>query len=125
MTAQSPVPRDLPFEVSLYEAVLLRDPSNVEALMALGEACTRRGDLARGLDVDQRLSRLRPEDPVVQYNLACSLSLLGRRDASLSVLERAVALGYADLAHLDKDPDLEGVRDDPRFQALRLRLSAS
>ena len=116
-------PRDLPFEVSLYEAVVASDPTNVEALMALGEAHTRTGDYARGLDVDQRLSRLRPEDPVVHYNLACSLSLLGRREAALSTLERAVALGYSDLAHLDKDPDLEALRQDPRFGELRRRLT--
>jgi len=116
-------PRDLPFEVSLYAAVVASDPTNVEALMALGEAHTRTGDYVQGLDVDQRLSRLRPEDPVVHYNLACSLSLLGRREAALSTLERAVTLGYTDLVHLDKDPDLEAVRQDPRFAALRGRLS--
>ena len=123
MTASSP--RDLPFEVSLYEAVVASDPSNVEALMALGEAHTRAGDYARGLDVDQRLSRLRPEDPVVHYNLACSLSLVGSRETALETLERAVALGYADLNHLDKDSDLEAVRQDPRFGDLRKRLSAT
>ncbi len=114
--------RDLPFEVSLYEAVVSSDPTNVEALMALGEAYTQRGDYPRGLEVDQRLSRLRPADPVVQYNLACSLSLLGRREAALATLEQAVALGYTDLSHLEKDPDLEAVRQDPRFEALRKRL---
>ena len=114
--------RDLPFEVSLYEAVVASDPANVEALMALGEAYTRQGDYPRGLEMDERLSRLRPQDPVVQYNLACSLSLLGRREAALETLERAVALGYADRAHLEKDPDLEAVRRDPRFETLRKRL---
>ena len=117
--------RDLPFEVSLYEAVVASDPANVEALMALGEAHTRAGDYARGMDVDRKLSRLRPEDPVVHYNLACSLSLLGDRDAALGTLEKAVTLGYADLAHLDKDPDLEALRQDPRFGELRRRLSTA
>ena len=114
--------RDLSFEVSLYESVLGRDPDNVEALLALGEALTRKGDYARGLEVDQRLSRLRPSDPVVRYNLACSLALLQRPDEAFEALGQSVELGYRDLQHLDADPDLASLRQDPRFAALRDRV---
>lgn len=114
--------RDLSFEISLYESVLARDPDNVEALLALGEALTRRGSYAQGLDVDQRLVRLRPADPVVRYNLACSLSLLGRPDEAFEALGQAVDLGYRDLKHMDADPDLASLRPDARFAALRDRV---
>ena len=119
----SPTPsRDLSFERALYESVVARDPANVEALMALGEAYTKDRDYVRGLEVDQRLARLRPADPVVLYNLACSHALLGGADLAFEVLGRAVDLGYADLAHLDGDPDLEGIRKDARFTEIRERL---
>lgn len=119
----SPAPsRDLSFERALYESVVARDPANVEALMALGEAYTKDRDYVRGLEVDQRLARLRPSDPVVLYNLACSLALLGCADTAFEVLGRAIDLGYADLTHLDEDPDLEGIRKDARFAEIRERL---
>ena len=124
MTATPPPPRDLSFELSLYESILAGDPANVEALMALGEACTQRGDHARGLAIDQRLARLRPADPIVHYNLACSYALLGRPDEAFGTLAQAADLGYADLAHLDKDSDLDALRADPRFQDVRRRLAA-
>ena len=114
--------RDLSFEISLYESVLAQDPGNVEALMALGEAFTRKGDYAKGLEVDQRLARLRPVDAVVRYNLACSLALLGRSDEAFEALGQAVDFGYRDLKHLDADPDLASLREDPRFPALRDRV---
>ena len=114
--------RDLSFEISLYESVLSRDPDNLEALMALGEAYTRKGEYAKGLDVDQRLARLRPADAVVRYNLACSLALLGRPDQAFEALAQAVDFGYRDLKHLDGDPDLGSLREDPRFTALRERV---
>ncbi len=119
-----PSPRDLPFEVSLYEAVLARDPSNIEALTALGEAYTKQGRHTLGLEVDQRLARLRPQDPLVRYNLACSLALTGQVDAAFSALSLAVELGYSDTAHLERDPDLEALRADSRFQEVRQRLAA-
>ena len=101
----SPTPsRDLSFERALYESVVARDPANVEALMALGEAYTKDRDYVRGLEVDQRLARLRPADPVVLYNLACSHALLGGADLAFEVLGRAVDLG---IEHAWRDyPDL-------------------
>ena len=122
MTMYDAASRDLPFEVSLYESVLARDPDNVEALIALGEAFTRKGDYVRGLEIDQRLSRLRPSDAVVRYNLACSLALLGRADEAFEALGQAVDQGYRDLKHLDADADLASLREDPRFAALRERV---
>ena len=111
--------RDLEFELALYESVVWRDPDNLEALTALGEAYTHAREYAKGLEVDQKLVKLRPQDPLVHYNLACSLSLLEQADPAFAALERAVSLGYADLAQMDRDPDLEGLRRDPRYAALR------
>jgi len=113
---------DLDFEIAFYERVLKRLPDSVELLMALGNDYTERGMYEKGLAVDERLCRLRPNDPIIHYNLACSYSLMGRIDDAIGTLERAVALGYRDCAYLLSDPDLEGIRRDPRFQALLGRV---
>ncbi|MGH9280172.1 MAG: TPR end-of-group domain-containing protein [Acidimicrobiales bacterium] len=58
----------------------------------------------------------------VAYNLACSHARAGQVGPALEWLERAVAAGFADIALLDSDPDLDGLRDDDRYRVLRARL---
>ncbi len=113
---------DLDFEIAFYERILKRLPNSVDVLMALGNDYTERGLYEKGLRIDERLCRLRPTDPVVHYNLACSYALVGKVDQAIQTLERAIALGYHDCTYLEHDPDLEGIRRDPRFQALLGRV---
>ena len=114
----SPPREDLAFEIAFYERILKRLPDSVDVLMALGDNYTRCGLIEKGLTVDESLCRLRATDPIVHYNLACSYSLLGRTDEAIQTLEQAVTLGYHDFAHLQRDPDLDGIRRDPRYLAL-------
>jgi len=113
---------DARFEIEFFEELVSRDPCNEEALMILGNTYTRSGQYEKGLSVDRRLVRLRPADPTVYYNLACSYCLLSHIDESLAALERAVSLGYRDVTHLTKDPDLANLRSDPRYRKLLGRL---
>lgn len=113
--AKKQAARALDVEISFLEGVLRRDPNYVEALQILGDLYTRRGRAKDGLRVDLKLSRLRPADPLVFYNLACSQSLAGQLDAALESLRKALALGYNDWKFLSEDPDLENLRRDPRF----------
>lgn len=110
------------FEVEFYEDVLKADPCEEGSLQALGHAYTRRGDYQKGLEVDQRLARLRPDDPAVFYNLACSFSLLGRLDEAFLALDEAAAKGFRDLKMLMEDADLEAVRQDKRMEGYQRRL---
>lgn len=109
---------DLDFEISFYEGVLNKRPDFFQALTALGNAYTARGDYAKGLKIDLALSRLRRDDPLVHYNLACSYSLLGEIDAAFKTLKNAILLGYDDFNYLRRDPDLENLRKDKRFETL-------
>ena len=109
---------DLDFEIIFYERILKQVPDSIDILMALGNNYTQRGLVEKGLSVDERLCRLRASDPIVRYNLACTYSLLGRVDDAIQTLEQSVSLGYRDCTHLQRDPDLEGIRRDPRYLAL-------
>ncbi len=106
------------FEIRFFESVLEHDPDHEESLVYLGHCYTARGDVERGLEMDLRLQRLRPTDPVVHYNLGCSYALLGRNDEAIAALERAVELGYRDALHMAQDKDLENLHRDPRFMKL-------
>jgi tetratricopeptide (TPR) repeat protein len=108
--------------IPLYELRIEEEPEDIQAMHWLGYAYTHVGRYEDGLDLDRRLCRLLPEDGMVRYNLACSLSLLGRVDEAFDVLYRAVDLGYDDAEHLRADPDLASVRRDDRFPELLKRI---
>jgi tetratricopeptide (TPR) repeat protein len=57
-------------------------------------------------------------DPESAYRLACAKSWGGRNDDALLWLEKALQRGYQDVAALDGDQLLAGVRKDPRFNDL-------
>ena len=115
----------LEFEIAFYERLLQDHPDFPDALIALGEAYTRHGWHEKGLAVDLKLTQLKPEHPTVWYNLACSLSLLKRYDEALEALRRSTLLGYNDVQHLLKDPDLASLRQIPKFRRFLETLTTS
>ncbi len=109
---------DLDFEISFYENLIKEKPDFVEALIPLGNAYTKKGDYKKGLEIDKRLIELRPDDPIVFYNLACTYSLLNMRDSSFKSLEKAISLGYDDFEYMNQDQDLNNIKTDKRFNEL-------
>ena len=114
--------RDLDIEIGFLEGLVQRDSCYVDALQLLGDAYTKRGKYVAGLRIDQRLSVLRPRDPLVFYNLACSLCLSRQYDDAAEALERAIELGYRDFRWLAEDPDLHELRKQPIYRRIRAKL---
>ena len=114
--------RDLDIEIGFLEGIIKRDPLYIDVLQILGDDYTRLGRFPDGLKVDENLAKLRPNDPLVHYNLACSYSLTKRLDLAALALERALALGYRDFKWLAEDPDLENLRQDPVYRKIRVKL---
>ncbi len=106
---------DPQFEIAFYENVLKHSPNFIEALQALGDLYTKEGFYQKGLLIDEKLAKLRPDDAVVFYNLACSHSLMNDLARARTAMHRAFLLGYDDLAHLDQDPDLLNLLGDAEF----------
>lgn len=111
--------REMDQEILFMEGLIRRDDSYVEALQILGDDYTRRGRYEDGLRIDERLAKLRPEDAMVHYNLACSYSLTDQLDLSLDALEVALNLGYRDFKWMSQDPDLESVRDHAAYKKIQ------
>jgi adenylate cyclase len=102
------------------EAVLAQDRSNgtatgfgVNALAVLGEADRARDWIRRALLLD-------PDNQMMRYNFACTLSVhLKDIDGALDLLGpylAQVTRSFLDWAKAD--PDMDSVRDEPRFQAM-------
>jgi len=115
--------RDLDIEISFLEGMVKRDGRYVEALQMLGDDYTRRGRYEDGLQVDRRLARLCPDDPLVHYNLACSFSLTEEFRKSAHALRKAIQRGYRDFDHLRRDSDLELLRQTDLYAAIEQEIA--
>jgi tetratricopeptide (TPR) repeat protein len=108
----------LDFELEFFAGLLRHNPDYVDVLRIMGSLLALKGLFAEGLKIDRKLVRLRPADPLAHYNLACSYALLKRSDASIKTLRKAVELGYRDIRYMREDPDLDAIKQDPRFRQL-------
>jgi tetratricopeptide (TPR) repeat protein len=114
--------KDLDIKIQFMEGIVRRAPEYIEALQLLGDHYTQRGSYDEGLKVDEKLSRLEPNNPLVFYNLACSYSLIGEVDLAAHALEKALTLGYRDFKWLAKDPDLRTLRKHAAFREIEAKI---
>ena len=112
---KKPKLEDLEFQMVFYEGILRQRPDFIDVLIVLGEIYTKKRLYEKGLKVDKKLSKLRPQSPIIHYNLACSFSLVGDTLNSFKAIKRAILLGYDDFIFMDSDPDLSNLRRDDRF----------
>ncbi|HET7316702.1 MAG TPA: TIR domain-containing protein [Sphingomicrobium sp.] len=103
------------------EKTLAKDPTNCSALAMGASALTVFGEEERARDWVRRALLLDPDNLMVRYNLACSLALElddpeGAIEAIRPFFEKTTSTTV--LRHLDVDPDLDPIRDDPRFKAM-------
>ena len=106
------------FEINFFENLLKKDSKNPETLELLGGLYSKYEMVNQALRIDRRLARISPQNPQVQYNLACTLCLLGRKREALESLRRAIELGYNDRNWLMQDSDLKSLKNHPEFQSL-------
>ncbi|MGH7944005.1 MAG: TPR end-of-group domain-containing protein, partial [Opitutaceae bacterium] len=74
----------------------------------------------RARNICEQVILWEPQNPVHHYNLACIDAQAGgsRLGYAWGSLELAIALGFNDAQHLQTDPDLAPLREDPRFADL-------
>jgi hypothetical protein len=105
------------------------DLPRLQAKRALLEAdiaaLFQRGDYAEAEQRCRDAVELIPHDANGYYNLACALARQSKTDEALTSLEKAVELGFNDVAHLKTDEDLAGLRDQERFQKVIERAATA
>ena len=116
LVVQQKQQQEMDFEIRFYEGIVKNSPDFHQALIALGDLYTRKGLVEKGMEIDNKLSQLRPDDPIVFYNLACSYSLLNRIEDARTAMKTAFARGYDDFRHLERDQDLKNLMKDRGFQ---------
>lgn len=89
---------------------------DIGAWLTKAEAASRKGDLREAVACYLTYLRRNARDATALYNLACCYSLLGDAEAAAALLLRSVDAGFADVAHIRKDPDFEPARKSAAFR---------
>ena len=106
--------------VAQVEKVLAQDPENGAALAfgAISLAVLEQPERAQQW-IDQALL-LDPDNSMMRYNLAWGLNkIFNDKEAALDMLGQVLAHTGANIVRLAaNDPNLDSLRDDPRFQQM-------
>ena len=94
------------------------NPDDPRAATMCAVACCRLGQPGRGLEWAERALHIDPDDAGVRYNVACLYALEGSSERAIDCLEEAFRRGFGNKEWIARDPDLESLRDDPRYQKL-------
>jgi serine/threonine protein kinase/tetratricopeptide (TPR) repeat protein len=104
----------------------LKERTTIELNVKLGAAYHRSGRVeearrffGRALKTFEARVAKGADDPFTRYYIVCLHALVGDTERALDSLERvARALPALTMARIERDPDLEGLRNEPRFTAL-------
>ncbi|HEX8141597.1 MAG TPA: tetratricopeptide repeat protein [Pyrinomonadaceae bacterium] len=98
-----------------YEAITKSEASNGRAWVRLGVALHHLGRYAQAIEAYQKALAINEQNPRAMYNLACSYARMNERERAFEWLNKAIRAGFAQVALLKSDPDLESLRADARF----------
>ena len=81
----------------------------------------QKNDFAKGVPLLERAVQLDSSHAYSHYHLAAAYAHLGKKEAALDYLEKALALGYDDPGGIEQDARWEGLRGTKRYGELMKR----
>ncbi len=104
------------------ERQLELNPGDVRALSLGANALNLDGQQERALRWSEKALGLNSDDQSVLINAACVRARAGLKEEALRLLEECFSRGWGKRDWIERDPDYDSLRDDPRFKALLARL---
>jgi adenylate cyclase len=107
--------------VTRLETLIAGNPTNCSGLAMGASALAALGEHERARDWAQRALLLEPDNLLGRYNIACALAHeLGDPEGAMQALQPYFEFtsSTTEIRHMEVDPDLDSIRDDPRFKAM-------
>ena len=104
------------------DRILLLNPNDVRTLSIAACGHIDLGDPQRGLEWSNRALECDANDMSALINAACVNARLGRKEEAIALLENCLARGWGKRDWIERDPDYDILRDDPRFKKLLAAL---
>ncbi len=96
----------------------------VQKLIEDGRAFYNEKDFQQSLERYSAAILRGSTDSSVAYNAACCAALTGQEDQSFDFIDKAIALGWMDAQHLQRDSDLNSLHEDPRWPEAIAKLES-
>jgi adenylate cyclase len=104
------------------ERLLELNPHNARVLSFGAGALQEDGQHQRALEWVSRAEKLHPDDMGVIIDAACLHARSGNTSRALDLLERVFNKGWGKKDWIERDPDYDSLRDEPRFKAMLSKL---
>ena len=108
----------------VIEKHLELNPDDARALYFGASALCHKGDNEKAIKWAEKATIIDPDNPSVLYNVACVYAQLGEIDRGIDCLEQSITTGMGQKEWIENDPDLDPLRESPRFAALLQSLHA-
>jgi non-specific serine/threonine protein kinase len=110
--------------IQIMESQIAKVPEDARARSLLSNYYSQIGRREDAIREMQFSVALRPTDPTMHYNTACTYCALGMKTEALESLKQAWKFGYRDSVWVRRDPDLTILHGDPEFEKLYPEESA-
>lgn len=104
------------------ERILALNPLDGRALSLGSLSLYEEGQLERALAWSRRSLELYPDDMSALINATCLRARMGLKEEALQTLQCAFSRGWGKRDWVERDPDYDLLRDDPRFEQLLAKL---
>jgi adenylate cyclase len=117
-----------PLQEAAFEGIerakkqLQLDPTDKRALSLAPTSMYDVGLKKEAFEMIDRALDIYPEDTGVLINAACLFAKAHNKEKALTILEKVLGKGFGKKDWIELDPDLDALRDEPRFKALLEKL---
>jgi adenylate cyclase len=111
--------------IAIAQQHLAHSPNDARAIYLASGSMIQLGMYKEAVEWAERALRIDPQDPIINYNVACCYAQAGEQEKAMDCLEKARRSGTVSLGWLKNDSDLVALIGNPRFQKMLKELEAA
>lgn len=107
-----------------FQRALAYNPNYLPAHFHMGITYVNTREYELSIQCFEKVIQLDPTESAAYYNIACCYSLMGEVDKALEWLAISIDKGFKDHAHMEKDSDLDNIRNTDGYRRQHQRAKA-